>query len=78
LRMKVDGFLLDNFTPNLTRQAVSIIRAVEGGQNIFIEASGGITEKNFLSYIKTGIDAISVGAMTHSAISKDIRLEFTS
>ena len=76
--MHVDGFLLDNMPPDLIRQAVELIRNSEHGSKIFIEASGGITDKNLASYLDTGINAISVGAMTHSAISKDIRLEFTS
>ena len=74
----VDGFLLDNMSPNSIKEAVSIIRNSERGEDIFIEASGGITEKNIVSYLDTGIDAISIGAMTHSAINKDIRLEFIS
>jgi nicotinate-nucleotide pyrophosphorylase (carboxylating) len=78
LTMHVDGFLLDNMTPDLIRQAVGLIRNSKQGSKIFIEASGGITDKNLSSYLDTGINAISVGAMTHSAISKDIRLEFTS
>jgi len=57
---------------------VGLIRNSKQGSKIFIEASGGITDKNLSSYLDTGINAISVGAMTHSAISKDIRLEFTS
>ena len=42
---------------------------------IFIEASGGINLKNIENYKTTGIDAISVGAITHSVKSKDIKLE---
>ena len=74
----VDGFLLDNMSPNSIKEAVSIIRNSERGEDIFIEASGGITDKNIVSYLDTGIDAISIGAMTHSATNKDIRLEFKS
>ena len=74
----VDGFLLDNMSPNSIKEAVSIIRNSERGEDIFIEASGGITDKNIVSYLDTGIDAISIGAMTHSATNKDIRLEFIS
>ncbi len=76
LSMKVDGFLLDNMPPSLIRQAVALIRNTENGDEIFIEASGGITDKNLVSYLDTGINAISVGALTHSVTSKDICLEF--
>ena len=78
LKMQIDGFLLDNMSPSLIRKAVGLIRNSERGDEIFIEASGGITDENIVSYLDTGINAISVGAMTHSAISKDIRLEFIS
>ncbi len=78
LILGVDGFLLDNMDVNNIQSAVSIIRQFENGDNIFIEASGGITLKNIKPYLKTGINAISVGALTHQAISKDIRLEFIS
>ena len=74
----VDGFLLDNMSPDSIKEAVSIIRNSERGEDIFIEASGGITDKNIVSYLDTGIDAISIGAMTHSATNKDIRLKFIS
>ena len=78
LLIGVDGFLLDNMCPELIKDAVKLIRNSRGGGGIFIEASGGITDKNIVSYLNTGIDAISVGAMTHSVTSKDIRLEFIS
>ena len=74
----VDGFLLDNMSPDSIKEAVSIIRNSERGEDIFIEASGSITDKNIVSYLDTGINAISIGAMTHSATNKDIRLEFIS
>ena len=62
--------------PSTIIKATKIIKNIKNGSNIFIEASGGITEKNLHSYINTGIDAISTGAITHSAINKDIKLEF--
>ena len=62
---------------NKIKEAVSIIRNSNNGKNIFIEASGGINLENISSYVKTGIDAISIGALTHQARSKDIRLEFS-
>lgn len=77
LAMGVDGFLLDNMSSNKIKEAVSIIRNSNNGKNIFIEASGGINLENISSYVKTGIDAISIGALTHQARSKDIRLEFS-
>jgi len=76
LKMNIEGYLLDNMSPTIVAQAVKIIRNYNSGKKIFIEASGGITIKNLSSYLDSGVDAISVGAITHSVISKDIRLEF--
>ena len=76
LETNVDGFLLDNMNPQTIKESVSLIRASENGNDIFIEASGGITLKNIHQFLETGIDAISIGALTHQAVSKDIRLNF--
>ena len=76
LKIQVDGFLLDNMKPETIRSAVSIIRASQNGEDVFIEASGGITLENIHPYLDTGINAISIGALTHQAISKNIRLDF--
>ena len=76
LEANVDGFLLDNMNPQTIKESVSLIRASENGNDIFIEASGGITLKNIHPFLETGIDAISTGALTHQAVSKDIRLNF--
>ena len=78
LKIRVDGFLLDNMKPETIRSAVSIIRDSENGEDVFIEASGGITLENIHPYLDTGINAISIGALTHQAISKNIRLDFIS
>ena len=78
LKNGVDGFLLDNMSPSTVKEAVALIRKSDGGEDIFIEASGNITDENIVFYLDTGINAISVGAITHSATNKDIRLEFIS
>jgi len=76
LKTGVDGFLLDNMKPETIRSVVSIIRASQNGEDVFIEASGGITLENIHPYLDTGINAISIGALTHQAVSKNIRLDF--
>jgi nicotinate-nucleotide pyrophosphorylase (carboxylating) len=76
LRAGVDGFLLDNMHPEKIRESLEIIRNFPGGESIFVEASGGITLENIHGYLETGINAISVGALTHQIKSRDIRLEF--
>ena len=76
LETNVDGFLLDNMNLQTIKESVSLIRASENGNDFFIEASGGITLKNIHQFLETGIDAISIGALTHQAVSKDICLNF--
>ena len=76
LEAGVDGFLLDNMLPETTIEAVKKIRSSKNGNNIFIESSGGITQDNLIEYVKTGVNAISSGALTHSVKSSDIHIEF--
>ena len=69
-----DRIMLDNFTPERTRQAVRIIRDWEKqcGRHIEIESSGGITIDTLRDYALCGVDFISVGALTHSVKSLDM------
>ena len=76
LQTDIDGFLLDNMDIKSICSAVATIRNSKNGDDIFIEASGGITIENIQPYLDTGINAVSVGALTHRVISKDIRMEF--
>lgn len=76
LEVGVDGFLLDNMPPEIAKQAVDIIRKSKNGNNIFIECSGGITYDNLDGYLKIGIDAVSIGALTHSVKAASIHMEF--
>jgi len=70
-----DAILLDNFTPDLARQAVARARQLDPERRIAIEASGGITLSNVRAFAEAGVDRISVGALTHSAPAADISLE---
>ena len=74
--MDVDGFLLDNMSPKLVQDAVSIIRSHPDGETIFVEASGGFNYDTLESYAWTGIDAVSMSAITTQASAVDIKLEF--
>ena len=78
LEAGVDAFLLDNLDPVEVQVYVTVIRNHPDGQDIFIEASGGITLMNIEAYAQTGVDGISVGALTHSVPSAGIRLEITA
>ena len=69
-----DRIMLDNFNPERTKDAVEIIRTweKENGKHIEIESSGGITIDTIRSYAETGVDFVSVGALTHSIKSLDM------
>ena len=70
----VDALLLDNFDPKELTEIVKHIR--KKAPNVFLEASGGINLSNLEKYCKTGVDAISSGALTHSVKSSEIHMEF--
>lgn len=63
----VDRIMFDNFTPELTREAVAL---VDG--KVETESSGGITFDTLRAYGETGVDFISVGALTHSVKGLDM------
>ena len=73
-----DAILLDNMTPEQTREAVHLVRETPGGEHILLESSGGITLQTVRLYAEAGVDLISVGALTHSAPAVDISLEMTA
>ena len=63
-------------SPEQIKECVKLIRSHPSGNNIFIEASGGMNLSNISPYLNTGIDGISIGALTHQIKSCDIKLEF--
>ncbi len=67
---KVNRILLDNMLPSDMKQAIQMI-----GGRYETEASGGITEKTIREIAETGVDYISVGALTHSYRSLDMSLK---
>ncbi len=66
----VDRIMLDNYTPDQIAEAVALIAG-----KYETEASGGITLENIREYAKTNVDYISVGAITHHAVSMDLSLK---
>ncbi|MDC0480002.1 carboxylating nicotinate-nucleotide diphosphorylase [bacterium] len=76
LAMDIDGFLLDNMSPEMVKEAVLVIRNSPDGESIFVEASGGINYESLESYAWTGIDGVSMSAITTQASPVDIKLEF--
>ena len=63
----VHRIMFDNFTPELTREAVNLV-----GGKCQTESSGGITFGNLRAYAEAGVDYISVGALTHSVKGLDM------
>ena len=71
LALGVERILLDNMSSDTMREAVAIC-----GGRAKLEASGNVTLDNVLEVAKTGVDYISVGALTHSPAVFDVSLEF--
>lgn len=69
-----DRVMLDNYTPEATREAVQIVRQWEqqNGKKVEIESSGGITIDTIRDYALAGVDFVSVGALTHSFKALDM------
>lgn len=76
LQHGAESVLLDNMTPSQIKKAVAMVR--EHGGNIPTEASGGILLENIRKYALTGVDYISVGALTHSAPAVDLSMKITA
>lgn len=62
--------MFDNFTPELTAEAVQLVAG-----RYETESSGGITLENVRRYAETGVNFISIGALTHSAVALDISMD---
>lgn len=65
-----DALLLDNMSPEQVKLAVEVISG-----RAWVEASGGIRIENVRAYAETGVDYISIGALTHSAPASDISVD---
>ena len=70
LKAGVDIIMLDNMPPELMRRAVGLVNG-----RALLEASGGITLDNVRAVAETGVNLISIGALTHSAPACDISME---
>jgi nicotinate-nucleotide pyrophosphorylase (carboxylating) len=73
---EIDGILLDNMDAGKTIQAVQIVGNSKLYEKVYIISSGAITFDTIKDYLGTGIDGISVGAITHSVKSSEIHIEF--
>jgi nicotinate-nucleotide pyrophosphorylase (carboxylating) len=73
LRLGVERILLDNMSLEMMREAVAICAG-----RAKLEASGNVTLANVLEVAETGVDYISVGALTHSPLVFDVSLELAT
>jgi nicotinate-nucleotide pyrophosphorylase (carboxylating) len=76
-----EAILLDNMSPAQVRSSVERIKNATAGQPgrwIPTEASGGVVLENIRAYAETGVDFISVGALTHSAKAADISMTISA
>jgi nicotinate-nucleotide pyrophosphorylase (carboxylating) len=71
-----ESILLDNMTPKEVKKALTLIRAKL--HKAKVEASGNMNLKTITAYAKTGVDFISVGALTHSATAVDLSMKITA
>ncbi|HRT67279.1 MAG TPA: carboxylating nicotinate-nucleotide diphosphorylase [Bacteroidota bacterium] len=76
LDVGVDAILVDNMSAERVAKAVQVIRNHRNGKNIYIEASGGINLSNIEPYLHTGVNGISIGALTHSVKAVELHIEF--
>ncbi|MEW6212270.1 MAG: carboxylating nicotinate-nucleotide diphosphorylase [Acidobacteriota bacterium] len=75
IEARADVIMLDNMSAEEMRESVQIIR--ERARDCIIEASGGVNLETVRQIAETGVDLISVGALTHSATAVDISLKMT-
>jgi nicotinate-nucleotide pyrophosphorylase (carboxylating) len=71
-----EAILLDNMTPETARQAV--VRVQTHSRRVPLECSGGIKLENVRAYAETGVDYISVGALTHSPQAVDMSMRIAA
>ncbi len=75
LDLGVDWILLDNFTPEAVTAAVRRRAEIAASRDTLLEASGNIDLQNVRAYAEAGVDAVSVGRLTHSAPALDLALD---
>lgn len=78
LKSGAEVILLDNMSPNQIVEMVRITREELKKQHVFLEVSGGINETILSSYLIEGINAISLGMLTHSVRAADISLRLSA
>jgi nicotinate-nucleotide pyrophosphorylase (carboxylating) len=75
LQHGAEAILLDHLSVENVRKAIEI--CARGPRRIPLECAGGITLDNVRAYAETGVDFISVGALTHSSTAVDMSMRVT-
>ena len=70
-----DIIMLDNMQPGEILRVLKELERKKLREKVLVEASGGITEENIKEYAKTGVDILSMGALTHSIRAIDVNLK---
>ena len=73
LEERVDGVLLDNFSPKEVEKAVAAIRDSKS-RGTFVEVSGGLSASNVDRYVMPGVHVLSSGSLTHTVAALDLSL----
>lgn len=78
LECGIKRILLDNKSPEHLHQMVELVRSHPSGSDVKLEASGNVTLETISAVAATGIDYVSIGALTHSAPASDFSLDLLS
>lgn len=73
----VDIIMLDNFSPKQIEQAIILLKKADYRKRILLEASGGITSENLITYASTGVDIVSLSEITTNSKPLNMSLEIT-
>jgi nicotinate-nucleotide pyrophosphorylase (carboxylating) len=66
-KLGVDIIMFDNMSPEEIKKAIAEVKKLGLRERLILEASGGINLANIASYLKTGVDVLSIGALIHSS-----------
>jgi len=78
VRHSADIILLDNMDPATVTTTLQLLHEMGLRQNVIIEVSGGISEKNIRSFARLDVDVISIGGLTHSVTNLDTSLDIVA
>lgn len=76
-KSNADIILFDNMNSTMIAEAIGRLKKLNLRNRVILEASGGITRNNLAEYVQSGVDIISVGAITHSAKSIDMSMKLS-